>query len=379
MERNLERLLADLVSIDSVNPDLVPGARGEGEIAAFVAQWLRRAGLEVSLEETRLEGRPNVMAIARGSGGGRTLMLNAHMDTVGVAGMRDPFTPVFRDGRLYGRGALDTKAALAAFMAAAAAADRRTLRGTVMLAAVADEEYASAGTEAVAARWKADAAIVGEPTGLRVVTAHKGFAWFDIETRGVAAHGSRPDVGVDAIAKMGKVLAAIGELAERLAASKPHPLLGPGSVHASLIQGGQEFSSYPESCLLRIERRTVPGETRESVEAELRGLVQRSGRGDGAFSATLRHVFGREPLEVSGAEPIVRALQRAVQRETGVEPSPAGMGAWMDSSLLAAAGIPPVVFGPTGEGLHGISEWVELSSVQACSRIVGKIIEEICG
>jgi acetylornithine deacetylase len=378
METDLEQLLADLVAIDSVNPDLVPGAAGEGEIAAFVARWLRRAGLEVHLEETRLKGRPNVMAIARGSGGGKTLMLNAHMDTVGVAGMDNPFTPVVRDGRLYGRGALDTKSALAAFMAAAAAADRRTLRGTVILAAVADEEYASAGTETAAERWKADAAIVGEPTGLRVVTAHKGFAWFDIETRGFAAHGSRPDVGVDAIAKMGKILVAIGRLAEELAGAKPHPLLGPGSIHASLIRGGQELSSYPESCLLRIERRTIPGETPRSVEAELREMVQRSGAGDGAFSATVRHVFTREPLQVNGDEPIVRALQRAVMHETGAEQAPSGMGGWMDSSLLAAAGIPPVVFGPSGEGLHGVSEWVDLASAHACRRCVSAVIVEMC-
>jgi acetylornithine deacetylase len=377
MEIDFEKLLSDLVSIDSVNPDLVPGAPGEGEIAGFVAGWLRRAGLEVFVEETRREGRPNVIGVRRGSGGGRTLMLNAHMDTVGVAGMKDPFTPVVRDGRLHGRGALDTKGALAAFMAAAAG--WRRLRGTVILAAVADEEYASAGTEAVAAKWKADAAIVGEPTGLGVVTAHKGFAWYDIETRGVAAHGSRPDIGVDAIAKMGRVLVGVGELAARLSASKPHPLLGPGSVHASVIQGGQELSSYPESCLLRIERRVVPGETRDTVEGELRALLKAAGSGDSAFSAELRHVFERSPLEVSGEEPIVRALQRAVKGETGTEPSPAGMGAWMDSSLLAAAGIPPVVFGPSGEGLHGLSEWVELSSVRACSRIVGAVIEEFCG
>jgi acetylornithine deacetylase len=249
----------------------------------------------------------------------------------------------------------------------------------VILAAVVDEEYASLGTETVAAKWKADGAIVGEPTGLKIVTAHKGFAWFDIETRGVAAHGSLPDIGVDAIAKMGKVLVAIGELAERLAESRPHPLLGPGSVHASLIQGGQELSSYPESCQLRVERRTIPGETPQSVEDELHELLHDSGKGDSAFSATLRRVFSREPLEVSWNEPLVRALQRAVKDETGTAEAPSGMGGWMDSSLLAAAGIPPVVFGPTGEGLHGLTEWVDLSSVHACCRIVGEVIAEICG
>ena len=198
----------------------------------------------------------------------------------------------------------------------------------------------------------------------------------------MAAHGSLPDIGVDAIAKMGKVLVAIGELAERLAASRPHPLLGPGSVHASLIQGGQELSSYPESCRLRVERRTIPGETPQSVEDELRELLHDSGKGDSAFSATLRRVFAREPLEVSGSEPLVRALQRAVEDETGTAEAPSGMGGWMDSSLLAAAGIPPVVFGPTGEGLHGITEWVDLSSVHACCRVAlhrRVLLEDVAG
>ena len=199
------------------------------------------------MEESGRPGRPNVVAVARGSGGGRSLILNSHMDTVGVAGMLDPFRPQVRGGRLYGRGAMDTKAALAAFMVSCADAGGLGLRGDVILTAVVDEEYASAGTEAVVKRWKADAAIVGEPTGLEIVTAHKGFAWFEIETRGVAAHGSRPEVGVDAISKMGKVLVEIERPAARLMKSGRHRPR-PGSMHASLIQGGQELSSYP-ACL----------------------------------------------------------------------------------------------------------------------------------
>ncbi|MFZ1908039.1 MAG: M20/M25/M40 family metallo-hydrolase, partial [Burkholderiales bacterium] len=243
MKNDCIELLAALVSIDSVNPDLVPGARGEGEIAAFVADWLRRQGLEVHVEDSGRNGRPNVVAVARGTGGGRSLMLNAHMDTVGVAGMQSPFRPEIRDGKLFGRGAMDTKAALAAFMAALAEAKELPLRGDALLTAVVDEEYASAGTEAVVKKWKADAAVVGEPTELQIVTAHKGFVWFEVETSGVAAHGSRPDLGVDAIAKMGKVLVAIDDMAKALPRSRAHAILGPGSIHASLIQGGQELSS----------------------------------------------------------------------------------------------------------------------------------------
>ncbi len=375
---DLEDLLSSLVSIDSVNPDLVPGARGEGEIAAFVGKWLRRQGLEVHVEETGRAGRPNVVAVARGSGGGRSLLLNAHMDTVGAGGMREPFNPVVRDGRLFGRGAMDTKAALAAFMSAAAKASGLGLRGDVILTAVADEEYASAGTEAVVAKWKADAAIVGEPTGLGIVTEHKGFAWFEIETRGVAAHGSLPAVGVDAIAKMGKVLVAVEEMSERLRAGAPHPTLGTGSLHASLIRGGQELSSYPGACRLDIERRTIPGEDVDAIEAELRTGMETIARSDPAFKYTLRRSFVRDPMEARRDAPVVLALARQVARVTGTPAVFSGMAGWLDSALLSAAGIPTVVLGPGGEGLHGDVEWADLQSVHACRDIVLGTIEDFC-
>jgi acetylornithine deacetylase len=371
-------LLSDLVSIDSVNPDLVPGARGEGEIAVFAADWLRRQGIEVHVEDSGREDRPNVVAVARGSGGGRSLMLNAHMDTVGVAGMKSPFRPEIRGGRLFGRGAMDTKAALSAFMVALAQARELPLRGDVILTAVVDEEYASAGTEAVMKKWKADAAIVGEPTGLEIVTAHKGFVWFEIETHGVAAHGSRPDLGVDAIAKMGKVLVAIDETAKRLLESRAHPLLGPGSVHASLIQGGQELSSYPASCRLGIERRTIPDESVDAIENDLRMTLDSFAQEDPGFTATVRRLFSRDPFEERWDEPIVELAKRHVEAVTKKAPVLSGMGAWMDSALISAAGIPAVIFGPHGMGLHGETEWVDLESVQACSAVTLGMIEDFC-
>ena len=374
----LVTLLSKLVSVESVNPDLVPGARGEGEIAAFVAGWLRARGLDVHVEETGRGGRPNVVAVARGTGGGKSLMLNAHMDTVGVAGMTDPFMPLVRDGRLYARGSMDTKAALAAFMSAAAAAVKRGLRGDVILTAVVDEEYASAGTEAVVGKWMADAAIVGEPSGLEIVTEHKGFVWFEIETSGVAAHGSLPGVGVDAIAKMGKVLAGIDDLAARLKGTTGHATLGPGSVHASLIQGGQELSSYPASCKVSIERRTIPGETPDMAETELRGMLASIGREDPHFKASLRRLFARGPMEAPKNSPIVLALARSVERVTGTAPVFSGMSGWLDAALLSASGIPTVVLGPRGEGLHGVDEWVDLASVEACRDIIAGTIEEFC-
>lgn len=378
IKSELTGLLEKLVSIDSVNPDLVPGAEGERKIAVFVAEWLRDRGLEVHVEEVG-NGRPNVIAVARGTGGGRSLMLNAHMDTVGVAGMERPFEPVIRDGRLYGRGAVDTKSALAAFMLAAAGAAKSPRCGDVILTAVADEEYASLGTEAVARKWKADAAIIGEPTGLALVIAHKGFAWFEIETYGVAAHGSLPETGVDAIVKMGKVLTGIDQMVARLRCSNCHPLLGPGSMHASLITGGQEFSSYPAACRLSVERRTLPGENIQAIEAELSEMIGSIKAGDPEFRASITTKMFRGPLEVSRGEPIVMMLAKQVAAVTGKEPEYKGMGGWMDSALLAEAGIPSVIFGPAGEGLHGKCEWVDLESVLRCYEVTCRTIEEFCG
>ena len=380
---DLPGLLSRLVSIDSVNPDLVPGARGESEIAAFVADWLTDQGLEVRLAESGRPGRANVIATARGSGAGRALLLNAHMDTVGVEGMRAPFEPGVRGGKLYGRGAMDTKGALAAFMCAAADARRMRLGGDVVLTAVVDEEYASLGTEAVvrdlaAGRLRADAAIVGEPSGLQIVTEHKGFVWFEIETTGVAAHGSLPSVGVDAIAAMGHVLVGLEGEARRLASSPPHFSLGPGSIHASLISGGQELSSYPRSCVLRLERRTVPGETPESVQRELEVLLDRIRGERPRFRAELRRLFSRNPMEADRASPVAAALAAQVARATGKPAVFSGMSGWLDSALLDGAGIPTVVIGPAGEGLHGVEEWVDLDSVRACREIVAETVGGFC-
>src|SRR6476469_326284 len=242
-------LLAELVAIDSVNPSLVPGGAGEAEIARFVGGWLEARGLEVEVSDAE-PGRPNAVGRARGSGGGRTLLLNAHMDVVGVDGMSDPFRPRVEGDRLYGRGAYDMKAGLAAIMVAAAAAAERGLAGDVVVAAVCDEEFASAG-----------AAIVTEPTGAEIngAVAHKGVTWHRIVVGGRAAHGSRPQDGVDAIARMGHVLVGLDQMSDELAAREGHPLLGPGSIHASIIDGGRELSTYPDSCRLQLERRTLPG------------------------------------------------------------------------------------------------------------------------
>jgi acetylornithine deacetylase/succinyl-diaminopimelate desuccinylase-like protein len=366
-------LAAALVGIDSINPDLIAGAAGEQEAAAFAARWLERGGLDVKLVEPRA-GRPSVIAVARGRGGGRTLLLNGHLDTVGVAGMDAPFEPRVEGDRLYGRGAYDMKAAVAAAMVAASEAARLGLRGDVIVTAVADEELSSLGTSAVLEHVSADAAIVCEPTELRVAVAHRGFAGFEVETHGRAAHGSRPDLGVDAIAKMGRVLVELEALDTRVQSGRRHALLGPGSLHASLIEGGQEFSSYPARCVVTGERRTIPGETPADVERELRDALERARRADPALEAAVRMLVSREPFEIDQAHELVATVSSAAG-ETEV----VGLPFWADSGLIAAAGIPTVLFGPRGEGAHAVVEWVDLPAVERCRDVYLEVAKAVCG
>ena len=374
----LEQLLSDLVSINSINPDLVPGSPGEQEIAHYIADWLKLAGLEVELIES-VSGRPNVVGIARGTGGGKTLLLNGHMDTVGVAGMTAGHEPRIDGGRLYGRGAYDMKGGVAACMLATAEAKKRGLRGDVIFTGVIDEEYASVGTMDLANRFHADGAIVAEFTELQLITAHRGFVWLEVETIGKAAHGSRPDLGVDAIVKMGKVLAGIENLDQSLRADPTHPLLGSGSLHASLIQGGQELSSYPERCLLSIERRTLPGEMPEAVEAEILEIVENLQRSDSAFHAIVRRGIDRSPLETREDADIVQALQAASVKVLNRPAQIAGVQFWTDAAVLSAAGIPSVLFGPAGSGAHAVVEWVDLASVKTCAEIYLTTAINFCG
>lgn len=375
----LTQLIADLVAIESINPDLAPSGSGEANIARYVVDWLRAAGLEVEIDEPAL-GRPNVIGVVRGSGGGRTLMLNAHMDTVSVEGMEAPFAPRVDDGKLYGRGAYDMKASLAACMVAARAATEMQLAGDLIITAVSDEEYASIGTASIAQnpKWRADAAIVTEPTHLEICVAHRGFVWLEVETKGVAAHGSRPELGVDAIAKMGHVLVALEELDRTLRANPTHALLHSGSLHASLISGGRELSSYPDRCVLAVERRTVPGETPEVVERQIQQILDRVAASDPTFQAQVRTTLVRDPFEAPLDAPIVQTLQSQIQEQQRRTPAIYGGTPWMDSALLSAAGIPCVIFGPTGSGAHALTEWVDLASVQQCVEILCGVMQEFC-
>jgi acetylornithine deacetylase len=368
---DLQQLVCELVAIESVNPDLVECGSGEGNIASFVASWLRAHGLAVQIVEP-VAGRPSVVGVLPGTGRGASLLLNAHMDTVGAGGMADAFVPVMKDGRIYGRGAYDMKGSLAAIMIAAREAQKLRLRGDLIVAAVADEEVASLGTTAVIARREADAAIVTEPTEMRLCLAHKGFAWLEVETVGVAAHGSRPDVGVDAVGRMGQILKGIVGLDARLRSGRGHPLLGTGSVHASVIAGGQEWSTYPARCVVKVERRTIPGEDGPGALREMEDLIAEVRREDPVLSASASLVLERPPSQLGADSFVTEAVERAATEKLGV-------AYWMDMALLNKAGIPTAAFGPSGEGAHADVEWVDIASLETCVEVYLRAAELICG
>jgi acetylornithine deacetylase len=372
-------LLKRLIAIDSVNPGLSPTGAGESAIADYCEGWLRERGFVVHRLERR-PGRPSLVAVARGTGGGRSLMLNGHLDTVAHGTYDgDPLLPRIEDGKIFGRGASDMKSGIAAMMTAATHAIRRgPLRGDVILACVADEEHASSGTAEVLEEFTADAAIVTEPSYLEVTLAHKGFAWFEIDILGRAAHGSRPDLGVDAIAKAGHFLVAVEELGRRLARSGGHRLLGPGTVHAGLIHGGEGPSSYPARCQITIERRTVPGEDADTVRAELGEILDRLAGTVPDFHYRLRDGLHREPFEADPGSDIVRTLLRQVERALGHPPVIRAEPFWTDCALLDRAGIPCLLFGVNGGGAHADLEWADLDSVHQVAAILTDTITEFC-
>jgi acetylornithine deacetylase len=378
MTSEVGRLTCDLVAIESVNPDLVASGSGETNIGRFVADWLADAGLEVETVEP-IKGRPSVVGVVRGSGGGRSLMLNAHTDTVGAGGMKDPFKPVIADGRIYGRGAYDMKGSLAAIMVAAKRARSLGLAGDVIVTAVADEEVASFGTTAVIERFRADAAIVTEPTELRLCLAHKGFVWLEVETRGVAAHGSRSQDGVDAIGRMGRILTGVVNLDRRLRLGAGHRLLGRGAVHASLIEGGQEWSTYPARCAVKVERRTIPGEDGARSLKEMEALIEIAREDTPNLEASARVVLERAPSELAADHPVALAVAQAARETLGRDSEAMGASYWMDMALTNAAGIPTVAFGPGGEGEHADVEWVDIASLETCVDVYLRAAISLCG
>jgi len=376
MERAI-RLLRDLVAINSVNPTLVPGAPGERDVADAVAAEMRRIGLDVTIEDIA-PGRPNVVGVIEGRAPGRTLMLCGHTDTVGVTGMTDPFTPAERDGRLYGRGAQDMKGGVAAMIdAARVVAERGLERGRLIVAAIVDEEHSSIGADALVTTWTADAAIVTEPTDLAIAIGHKGFAWVEVEVFGRAAHGSRPAEGQDAILRLGRVLTWLETLDRTLQTQPPHALLGTGSLHASFVEGGHELSSYPDRAVLQMERRILPSEPESTALEEVREILATLAREDATFRGAAKPLFSRPAYELPPDHELPRALAAALS-DVGGTPRVGGASFWTDAAVLGHAGIPSILFGPGGAGLHSIEEYVNVADVAMCRDALGEMIRRFC-
>jgi acetylornithine deacetylase len=370
-------LLRDLVAIDSVNPSLVRGAAGEAQIGEAIAVHLKKIGLDVIRQPVDGD-RVNVIGVLEGRAPGRSLMLCGHIDTVGVDGMRAPFSPEERGGRLYGRGAQDMKGGVAAMIDAARVVAAGGLpAGRVIVAAVVDEEYESRGADALVREWTADAGVVTEPTDLQIAVAHKGFAWFEIETRGRAAHGSRPAEGRDAILYMGRILSRLEALDRQLQASNPHELVGSPSLHGSVIDGGRELSSYPERCALKMERRTIPGETGQKVWLELDGILRDLRGKDPDFEADLRLLFSRPPYELDANHPFATVIGR-IAEQVSARAVFGGMSFWTDAAVMGEAGIPSVLYGPGGAGLHSTEEYVLVEDVLTCRDVLARLAREWC-
>jgi acetylornithine deacetylase len=372
---DLVGLLSDLVAINSVNPSLVPGAPGEAAVAEVARAAMTKAGLDVVVEDAA-PGRPNVVGVLEGRQPGPAVMLCGHLDTVGVDGMRDPFVPRVAEGRLYGRGSQDMKGGVTAMICAAAALAPTWTRGRLIVAAVADEEHESLGAQALVRDWTADYGVVTEPTSLAMATAHKGFAWLEVEARGRAAHGSRPDEGRDAIMRMARILVALEAHDRALRAGPPHALQGTGSLHASLIVGGRELSSYPDRCVLQMERRTVTGEGRETVEAEVQAILARLMAEDPEFEATVRYMVGRPAYAIDPEHRLCQTLGAALG-QIGRPSRPVGATFWTDAAIMADAGIPSVIFGPGGAGLHSIEEYVLLDEVAHCRDVLVETVRSL--
>jgi len=370
-------LLCELVAANSINPVLVPGAPGEAEVAHVVAQAMARAGLDV-IRQDAAPDRPNVIGVLEGREPGPTVMFCGHLDTVGVDGMRDPFVPRVEGGRLYGRGAQDMKGGVAAMIAAAGELASDWSRGRLIVAGVVDEEHMSVGAEALVREWRADFAVVTEPTDLRLAIGHKGFAWLDIVTRGRAAHGSRPEEGRDAIARMGRILVALEARDRELRARAAVPFQGTGSLHASIIRGGAELSSYPAECLLQMERRTVSGETGESVTREIDAVLERLRHDDREFAAAVALTAYRPAYTLDTDHPLAATFREALT-QARLANEPTGMSFWTDAAILAGAGIPSVLFGPGGAGLHSHEEYVIVEDVRTCRDVLIDVARRLIG
>lgn len=376
-------LTRQLVQIDSSSPslDMTGSAPGEAKIAAFITQWLQYRGIETHVVES-VPGRPSVVGVVRGSNpNAKSFMLNGHIDTVNLSTYgSDPLSGSLVDGKIYGRGVLDMKAGVAAAMTTLLHFFLHGSQGDVIFTAVADEEDKSMGTAAVlAAGWKADAALIPEPTSLQVHHAHKGFVWVEVTILGVAAHGSDAQTGVDAIMSTANFLKALEMYAEML---PKDDVLGQATMHCGTIRGGEENSSYAGSCTLTLEFRTVnDSSTSQSSSAILKdvtSILNKLAATDKKFKFEAPKVlFERKPLlPIVETHPLLVATIKTTNNvRGGKEVRPTAAKFWTDAALLSEAGIPSLVFGPAGEGLHGKDEWVDVESIMVVEQVMRETIE----
>ena len=368
-----------LVGTPSVNPTLSPGGAGEGAIAELVADLLEDWGLRAEVREVGPGGRCNVVATLEGEG--PTLMLNGHLDTVGVEGMTvDPFAAEIVASRLIGRGACDMKGGVAALLSAAARLASAGRRPNLVVVLTADEEHASLGMQAAVRDGpRADLAVVCEPTALAVMPAHKGFVWVKVTFRGKAAHGSRPETGVDAIRHAALYVAALDRYVADLRARPSHPLLGHGSLHAGTITGGTAPSVYPGQCEVQLECRTLPGTPGTQVVGEMQRVLADLATREPSLDASLEVTLERPGTEVPPDSALVRALLQAGEA-LGARPVVAGMTAWVDAALLNETGTPAICYGPGNiEQAHTADEWIETRQIVACADVLETFARSLAG
>ena len=377
-------LLHDLVAIPSVNRRLAPDGSGETAIAEFCRRWLEQRGFVVEwLEDT--PGSPTLVAVVTGTGGGKTLLLNGHLDTVGVESyIGDPFSAVVEDGKIYGRGTFDMKGSLAAMLISAARAARDPVAGTVVVTLVSDEEFGSIGTEE-ALRWivtsglHVDGAVVAEPSELELTIAHRGFAWFELELTGRAAHGSQPERGIDAIAGATALLPALDAWGRTLASGDGHELVGTGTVRVAMISGGVNAATVAPTCRITIERRFLPGEHVDAVEDELLAVIREALKNAPELTFALTRLVARAAFEGDPQSDIVQSLRAATKVIRGTPAVMRGEPFWTDAALIADSGVPCVVFGVDGGGAHSDREWVTADSLEALTSILEATIRDFCG
>jgi acetylornithine deacetylase len=362
MENSIVDLLSELVQINSVNLTLSHGP-GENEIAKYIRHRLDELELGPEIQ-TIAPDRYNVIAVVSGSNPGKSLLLNGHLDTVGVEGMDDPFILRQEGDRLYGRGTYDMKGSLAVMLLLAEYFTHHPPPLDILLTFVADEEDKSIGMDHLVEKWLPDispppfGAVFLEPTEEDIGVCHKGFSWYELEVAGKAAHGSRPEEGIDAILPLRSALNELNKIQADLLNREPDPLLGHAALHSSIIAGGTELSMIPRNSHLQWERRTLPGESEQDLERELERTVRAVGNHPGNHEVKGRKLFLRPPYRVPDNAEILSRLQKASPQSSSV-----GFSFWADSALAGKAGIPSVLFGPIGHGAHAVDEWVSLKSL----------------